>query len=67
MNKKSGMVLNNQKLSAMERTNEKVKDVNTVNENEKAAEKLTFNDLLIQSGGFGRWNWILLGFCYIRW
>lgn len=34
-------------------------------ENVDKIEKITFNDLLTQIGGFGRWNWMLLGFSYI--
>merc|ERR1712179_158957 len=49
----------------MNKIAEKVKDNTNVTENVDRKEQTTFNDLLIQIGGFGRWNWIFLGFSYI--
>ena len=62
-------VQNNDKIMEnvhMDKITEKVQNKTNGTENVDHKEKITFNDLLIQIGGFGRWNWILLGFSYIR-
>jgi len=37
----------------------------TMEKTEQTSSPASFNDLLSQTGGFGRWNWMLVGLCYI--
>ena len=34
---------------------------------QKEKDMVTFNELLLQCGGFGRWHYMLLCLCYYRW